>query len=73
MLVLVAQSCPTLCNPMDCSSLSMRFSRQAYWSGLPCPPPGKMPNPGMETNSLIFPALAGGFFTISTTWEAQCS
>ena len=34
------QSCPTLCDPMDCSPLSMGFFRQEYWSGLPCPPPG---------------------------------
>ena len=54
MLVLVAQSCPTLCNPMDCSSLSMRFSRQAYWSGLLFPSPGDLPNPGIEPRS---PAL----------------
>ena len=41
---LVAQSCLTLCNPMDCNppaSLSREFSRQVYWSGLPCPPPGR--------------------------------
>ena len=40
--------------------LSMGFSRQEYRSGLPCPPPGNLPNPGIETAS---PALAGGFFT----------
>ena len=39
------------------------FSRQECWSGLPCPPPGDLPNPGMKPTSLIFPALAGGFFT----------
>ena len=43
--------------------LSMEFSRQEYWSGLPCPPPGGLPNPGMEPTSLMSPALAGGFFT----------
>ena len=53
-LVLVAQSYPTLCNPMDCSPLSMRFSRQGYWSGLPLPSPGDLPNPGIEPRS---PAL----------------
>jgi len=47
------------------------FSRQEYWSGLPCPPPGNLPNPEMEPASLKFPALAGGFFTTSTTWEAH--
>ena len=50
--------------------LSMGFSRQEYWSGLPCPPPGDLPNPGIEPVSLTFPALAGGFFTTSATWEA---
>ena len=47
--------------------LSMEFSRQEYWNGLPCPPLGDLPSPGME---LVFtsPALAGRFFTTSTTW-----
>ena len=45
----------------------MGFSRQAYWRGLPCPPPGHLPDPGMEPTSLTSPALAGGFFTTSTT------
>ena len=49
--------------------LSMGFSRQEYWSGLLCPPPGDLTNPGIQTTSLISPALAGRFFTISTTWE----
>ena len=43
--------------------LSMGFSRQEYWSGLPGPPPGNLPNPGTEPASL---ELAGGFFTIET-------
>ena len=51
--------------------LSMGFSRQEYWSGLPCPPPGDFPNPGIEPKFLISPSLAGRFFTMSTTWEAQ--
>ena len=50
--------------------LSMRFSRQEYWSGLPFPPPEDLPDPGIEPASLTSPALAGGFFTSSTTWEA---
>ena len=50
--------------------LSMRFSRQEYWNGLLCPPPGDRPDPGTEPMSLFSPALAGGFFTTSTTWEA---
>ena len=49
--------------------LSMGFSRQEYWSGLPCPPPGELPNPGNEPVSLISPVLAGGFFTTRATWE----
>ena len=50
--------------------LSMEFSRQEYWSGLPCPPPGDLPDPGMEPASLMSPALAGGLLNTSTTWEA---
>ena len=46
--------------------LSMGFSRKEYWSGLPCPPPGDLPDPGMEPVSLKSPALMGGFFTAST-------
>ena len=42
--------------------LSMGFSRQEYWSGLPCPPPGDLPDPESEALSLRSPALAGGFF-----------
>ena len=48
--------------------LSMGFSRQEYWSGLPCPSPGDLPDPGIEPTSLRSPLLAGGFFTTSTTW-----
>ena len=51
--------------------LSMGFSRQEYWSGLPCLPPGHLPNPGIEPKSLKSPALVGGFFTSCTTWEAH--
>ena len=43
--------------------LSMEFSRQEYWSGLPFPTPGDPPNPGIEPASPVSPALAGGFFT----------
>ena len=43
--------------------LSMGFSRQEYWSGLPCPPPGDLPDLGIEAVSLASPALVGGFFT----------
>ena len=51
--------------------LSMGFSRQEYWSGLPFPPAGDLPNPGTEPISLASPALAGGFLTTSATWEAH--
>ena len=44
--------------------LSMGFSRQEDRSGLPFPPPGDLPDPGIESESPVFPALAGGFFTI---------
>ena len=50
--------------------LSMGFSSQEYWSGLSCPPPGDLPNSGIKPVSPMSPALAGRFFTISTTWEA---
>ena len=48
----------------------MGSSRQEYWSGLPCPPPGNLPKPGIETTSLKSPALASRLFNTSTTWEA---
>ena len=50
--------------------LSMGFSRQEYLTGLPCPPPGDLPDPGIEPVSLASPAVAGGFFITSTTCEA---
>jgi len=53
--------------------LSMGFSRQEYWSGLPCPLPGNLPDPGIKPLSLTSPTLAGGFFTTGTTWETQTS
>ena len=40
--------------------LTMGFSRQEYWSGLPCPPPGDLPDPGIQP---VSPEFAGGFFT----------
>ena len=46
--------------------LSMGFSRQEYWNGLPCPTPGDLPNPRIELVFLMSPILASGFFT---TWE----
>ena len=58
---------------MDCSppgSSVHGILWQEYWSGLPCPPPGGLPHSGMEPASLTSPALLGGFFTTSATWEA---
>ena len=46
------------------------FSRQEYWSGLWCPPAGDLPNPGIETTSLLSPVLVGRFFTTGASWEA---
>ena len=48
----------------------MEFSRKDYWSGLPFLTPGDLPDPWIRPASLVSPALAGGFFTPSTTWEA---
>ena len=53
----------------DQAPLSMGFSWQKQWSGLPCPPPGDLSDPGMEPVSLISPAFSGRFFTTSATWE----
>ena len=50
--------------------LTMGCSRQEFWSGLPSPLPGHLPDPGLESTSLTSPALAGDFFTTSATWEA---
>ena len=49
--------------------LSMGFSRQEYWSGLPCFPPGDLADPRIERVSLLSPAVAGRFLTTSATWE----
>ena len=60
-------SCVRLCTTLQTAAhqapLSIGFSRQEYWSGLPFPSPGDLPDPGMETESLTSPALAGGIFT----------
>ena len=66
-MFMCAQSCPTLYNPKDYSlpdALSMEFSRQEYWSGLPFPIPGNLPDPGIKPTS---PALAGRFFTTAAS------
>ena len=51
--------------------LSMEFFGQEYWSRLPFPTPGDFPDPGIKPTSLASPAMAGGFFTTCTTWEAH--
>ena len=69
------QSRLTLCSPMDCSppgsSVHGILQARTHRSGLLCPPPGHLPNAGIKPESLASPTLAGGFFTISTTWEAH--
>ena len=51
--------------------LSMGFSRQGYWSGLPCPAPGDLPDPGIKHGSLKSPALADGFLSLAPPWKLQ--
>ena len=62
--LLCVQSCLTVTPwTVACQApLSMKFSRQEYWSWLPFPTPGDLPDPGIETSSLVSPALAGRFF-----------
>ena len=50
--------------------LSMGFSRQEYWNGLPFPPAGDLPNPWTEPMFPVFPALAGGFFTTEPLFKS---
>ena len=63
--------CATLWTVAHQAPQSMGFSRQEYWSGLTCPSPGNLSNPGIASVSLKSLALAGGFFTTSATWEAH--
>ena len=73
---LVAQSCLTLCNPMDCSppGSSVRgISQSRILGGLPFPPPGDLPNPGMEPASVASPALVGRFFTTEPSRKSSKS
>ena len=68
----LAQSCLTLWS-LDCSppgSSVLGLSRQEYWTGLPFPTPGDLPDPGIEHSSLTSPAMASGLFT-TATWEAH--
>ena len=70
-----AQLCLTLCDLMTvaCQApLSLGFSRREHWSGLPFPPPGDLPNPGIEPMSPVSPALAGGLFiTMPPGWHTH--
>ena len=67
------QSHQTLCNSTESHQppLFMGFSRQEYWSGLLCPPPLDLPDPGIKPTSLTSPTLACGFFTTQASWETQ--
>ena len=69
------QSCQTLCDTMDYNQSGASVpgivqARILEWVVM-LSPPGDLPNPGIETARLMSPALAGRFFTISVTWEAQ--
>ena len=61
------QLCATPWTAACQAPLPMGFSRQEDWSGLPCPPPGDLPDPGIESASVMSPALARGFFTPRVT------
>lgn len=74
-VILVAQSHLSFCDPMGCSSLGSSAyvtTRQEHWSVRPFPTSGYLPDPGMELASFAFPVLAGRLFTIkhsTITWE----
>ena len=70
MCSVMSDSFATLWTVTHQAPLSMEFSKQGYWSGLPCPSPGDLPDPGIEPTSLLSPTLTGRFFTTSATWEA---
>ena len=53
--------------------MSMEFSWKEHWTGLPFPPLGDLPHPGIKPKSLVSSALAGRFFTTGTPWEARNS
>ena len=72
MCTVVFDSFVTLETVAHQTPLSTEFSRQEYGRELPFPPPGDLPNPGIKPTSLESPALAGGFFTTSATWEVTC-
>ena len=60
-----------LCVTLWTAACQAPLSKQEYWSRLLCPFPGDLPNPGIKLALLMSPALAGGFFTNSASWEAQ--
>ena len=69
----VTKLCPTLWTPWTVArqaALSMSFSRREYWSGLPLPSPGDLPDPGIQFTSPESPALASRFSATYATWEA---
>ena len=71
---LVTKLCPILCDPMDLARqapLSMGFSRQEYWSGLPFPSPGDLPDPGIEPTSLVWQADSLPLSHKGSLWEAS--
>ena len=53
----VAQSCLTLCDPVDCSPPGPSILQQEYWVQLPCPPPGRLPDPGIKSRALVSTAV----------------
>ena len=67
----VLDSFATLWTVVHQAPPSMGFPRQEYWSGLLFPPPGNLPDPGMEPTSLISSALVGEFFTTGAIWEVH--
>ena len=67
------QMCLTVCDPKDCSlpgSSVHGILQPGILEWVVCPPPKDLPDPGIETASLMSPALAGGFFTTSATWAS---
>ena len=73
MLSHCVQLCATPWTIVRQAPLAMEFSRQEYWSGLPFPPPGDLPDPGVELMSLASPALAGRFFTTESPGSSKCA
>ena len=72
-VISVESDSATLCTVACQVLLSMRFSRQEDWSGLPCIPPGNLPNPGIKLSSLTSPAPVGKSFTIMPSGKSSFS